>query len=65
MNSERFKQSKKVIFTQWVLNQGSPLYRELPRPRTEQDLGGDATFTCMLRAVSNNCSEDAKVSTNP
>ena len=50
-----------------MLSQGSPLYRELPRPRTEQDLGGDATFTCTLRAVSagdNNSSENAKVNTN-
>lgn len=67
MKPERFKQAKKTVFIQWVLNQGSPLHREILRPRTEQDLGGDATFIGTLRAVSagdNSCSENAKVSTN-
>lgn len=69
MKSEKyFKQplKKKKFSYSGCLNIGNPLHRELPRLRTEQDLKGNATFVCTLRAVGagdNNRFEKVKVST--
>lgn len=57
---------KKKFSYSGCLNQGSPLHRELPRLRKEQDLKGDATFVCTLKAVGagdNNQFEKVKVTT--